>query len=93
MTDSKVMPDWQRSAPPGQGTACRACIHFRPDITCAAYPERIPIIIASGQVDHWVKRPGQVGDDVFELAMTDEPWRFGQAARMRARLAARAAER
>ena len=40
-------------------------------MTCAAYPERIPISIASGEVDHLVVRPGQVGDIVFEL--TDNP--------------------
>jgi hypothetical protein len=35
-------------------------------MSCAAYPTRIPIIIASGDVDHLVVRPGQVGDTVFE---------------------------
>jgi hypothetical protein len=31
-----------------------------------AYPTQIPIPIASGEVDHLVVRPGQVGDTVFE---------------------------
>jgi hypothetical protein len=44
---------------------CRRCVHFRPDFTCVAYPERIPLQIASGEVDHLVVRPGQVGDTVF----------------------------
>lgn len=30
-----------------------------------AYPDGIPFPIASGQVDHLVPRPGQVGDTVF----------------------------
>ncbi len=85
--------NWERSVLEGEGTVCGACAHLRPDNTCAAFPDRIPLIIASGEVDHWVKRPGQVGDYVFELAMTDERWRFGQAARWRSRLAALAAER
>ena len=36
-------------------------------MTCAAYPDGIPITIASGEVDHLVVRPGQVGDTIFEV--------------------------
>jgi hypothetical protein len=52
---------------------CRACIHFRKDMTCAAFPYRIPIHIASGEVDHLVVRPGQVGDTFFEPIPVREP--------------------
>ena len=61
-------PDWDRSVPDDQNWGgCRACRHFRLDMTCAAYPARIPLIIADGQVDHLVVRPGQVGDTVFAV--------------------------
>jgi hypothetical protein len=33
-----------------------------------AFPDRIPLAIFAGEVDHLVVRPGQVGDTVFELA-------------------------
>jgi len=52
---------------------CRACVHFRKDFTCAAFPYRIPIRIASGEIDHLVVRPGQVGDTVFEPRPVREP--------------------
>ena len=48
-------------------------MHFRKDITCIAYPDRIPIMIASGEVDHLVVRPGQVGETVFEPLPVREP--------------------
>jgi hypothetical protein len=35
---------------------------------CAAFPDRIPLAIFSGEVDHLVVRPGQIGDTVFEIA-------------------------
>jgi hypothetical protein len=61
------MPDWKRSVPRDQSWGgCRKCAHFRNDGTCVAFPERIPIQIASGEIDHLVVRPGQVGDTVFE---------------------------
>ena len=61
-------PNWTRSIPKGQSWGgCLACKHFRYDMTCAAYPERIPIRIASGEIDHLVVRPGQIGDTVFDL--------------------------
>jgi hypothetical protein len=34
-------------------------------MSCVAFPDRIPIVIASGEVDHLVVRPGQIGDTVF----------------------------
>jgi hypothetical protein len=40
-------------------------------MTCAAYPERIPLIIVDGQVDHLVVRPGQVGGTIF--AVNEQP--------------------
>src|SRR5438067_9859956 len=61
--------NWERSVP--QGTSwgnCRVCRHFRPDRTCSAYPEPIPSIIASGEVDHLSIRLGQLGGDAFEPA-------------------------
>jgi hypothetical protein len=39
-----------------------------------AYPKGIPLPIISGEVDHMVLRPGQVGDIVFE-PMDVEVWR------------------
>src|SRR5215207_9567992 len=61
-------PSWKPSDLSGRvWGGCRLCRHFRPDFTCVAYPQRIPIIIASSEVDHLVVRPGQVGDTVFEL--------------------------
>lgn len=60
------MPDWNRSISDDQPWGgCRRCIHFRPDFTCEAYPERIPLLIASGDVDHLVVRPAQVGATTF----------------------------
>ena len=35
-------------------------------MTCPAYPDRIPLVIVAGEIDHLVVRPGQVGDTVFE---------------------------
>ena len=66
------MADWIRSIPRDQRWGgCRRCIHFRRDGTCAAYPAQIPIPIASGEVDHLVVRPGQVGDTVFAPHVTE----------------------
>ena len=36
-------------------------------MTCTAFPGRIPIEIASGELDHLVIRPGQVGETIFEV--------------------------
>ena len=60
---------WERSIPQERSWGgCRACTHLRPGSTCAAFPVRIPLAIFSGEVDHLVVRPGQVGDTVFEVA-------------------------
>jgi hypothetical protein len=45
---------------------CRYCVHWRAG-SCAAYPERIPLVILSGEVDHLVPRPGQTGTTTFEM--------------------------
>jgi hypothetical protein len=45
---------------------------------CAAYPDGIPFAIASGQVDHLVPRPGQVGDIVFAELDFDHFRRTGE---------------
>jgi hypothetical protein len=52
---------------------CLGCAHYRYN-KCDAYPERIPLPILSGEVDHMVPRPGQVGEIVFE-PMDVEAWR------------------
>jgi hypothetical protein len=52
--------------------SCYNCAHFRWS-HCIAYPDGIPLAIISGQVDHLVPRPGQVGDAVFE-PMNLEIW-------------------
>jgi hypothetical protein len=44
---------------------CRFCVHWRA-ARCVAYPTGIPLAILSGEVDHLVPRPGQVGDVTFE---------------------------
>jgi hypothetical protein len=68
--------DWNHTIPKDQDWGgCRKCVHFRKDFTCPAFPERIPIQIASGEIDHLVVRPGQVGDTVFEPRPVREPVR------------------
>ena len=63
---------WERSERFAEFGGCRLCVHYRRG-SCVAYPERIPLDILSGEVDHMVKRPGQVGETVFEL-MDLERW-------------------
>jgi hypothetical protein len=65
------------SAHAEQWGGCRLCVHWRGG-RCAAYPERIPLPILSGQVDHLVKRPGQVGDVVFAPVDVETWQRTGQ---------------
>lgn len=58
--------DWNRT--PGRVfPGCRSCKHLdRATLACVAYPRGIPLPIASSQIDHFVSRPGQLGDTVFE---------------------------
>lgn len=65
--------NWERSERFDEWQGCLGCAHYRRG-KCIAYPVRIPLDILSGQVDHMVKRPGQVGDTVFE-PMDFEHWR------------------
>jgi hypothetical protein len=65
---SDQAPTWQRSIPRGQTWGgCRLCEHLRPGFRCTAYPNGIPLPIVSGEIDHLVARPGQVGTTVFEV--------------------------
>lgn len=62
------MADWKPKTNNWPG--CMECKHLRPKkgARCDAFPEGIPILIASNQVDHTVERPGQVEGIVFEPA-------------------------
>jgi hypothetical protein len=57
--------NWEPSGRFDEWQGCLGCIHYRRG-RCAAYPGGIPLPIASGEVDHMVERPGQVGDLIFE---------------------------
>src|SRR5262249_34373491 len=59
-----LMADWERSEGFEEWPGCRGCVHYN-RMRCVAYPDRIPLIIASGEVDHLVARPGQIGNTVF----------------------------
>jgi hypothetical protein len=59
------MADWEPSDRFDEWPSCRGCVHYQ-RARCVAYPDRIPFMIMSGQADHFVVRPGQVGDTVFE---------------------------
>src|SRR5581483_10862319 len=62
-------PSWERSIPRDEPWGgCRACRHLQPGMRCVAYPDGIPLIIAGGQVDHLVVRPGQVGETTFDVS-------------------------
>lgn len=65
--------NWERSERFEEFDGCRLCLHWRGG-KCAAYPERVPLPILSGQVDHLVERPGQVGGVLFE-PIDVEHWR------------------
>ena len=58
---------------------CRYCVHWRAG-RCAAYPERIPLVILSGEIDHLVPRPGQIGTTTFEMIDLDLWERTGERA-------------
>jgi hypothetical protein len=62
--------NWERSPDYEQWPGCRYCAHWRAG-ACDAFPKRIPLIILSGQVDHLVPRPGQVGQTTFEAVDLD----------------------
>ena len=68
---------WDRSPEYEQWPGCRYCLHWRAG-RCAAYPERIPLPILSGDVNHLVPRPGQVGEIVFEQIDLDRWERTGE---------------
>ena len=57
--------NWERSEQFEEWPGCFECAHYRHG-RCAAYPERIPLTILSGEVDHLVPRPGQVDAILFE---------------------------
>ena len=42
------------------------------DNGCVAYPNGIPLPIASGEIDHLILRPGQEGEILFELKEADD---------------------
>lgn len=50
---------------------CPRCLHYRFDGTCKAYPDRIPLPIASAQVEHTKPLFGQTNDIIFELRDPD----------------------
>ena len=59
-----------------QWPGCRHCKHLGEDeLTCAAYPDGIPLPIWSGECDHMVLRPGQNGTLLFEslVALQEHP--------------------
>lgn len=51
---------------------CFWCGHYRRG-RCIAYPKAIPLDILSGEVDHMIVRPRQVGDTVY-TPMDVERW-------------------
>lgn len=59
------MPDWEPSERYDEWQGCLGCARYRRG-RCDAYPDRIPLNILSGEVDHMVVRPHQVGDMVFQ---------------------------
>ena len=59
------MADWEPSERYDEWQGCIGCARYRRG-RCDAYPDSIPLNILSGEVDHMVPRPGQVGTIVFE---------------------------
>ena len=41
--------------------SCLNCIHYNNDLTCLAYPIRIPLPIQHGMVDHITSQKGDDG--------------------------------
>ena len=64
---------WEPSERFEEWEGCLGCAHYH-HAKCAAYPMGIPLPILSGEVDHMIPRPGQVGDTIFE-PMDVEVWR------------------
>ena len=69
--------NWERSDLYEEWDGCRWCFHWRVG-KCAAYPERIPLAILSGEIDHMVKRPDQVGDTLYEPIDVEHWQRTGE---------------
>ena len=69
-----MMSNWKPSDRFEEWEGCLGCAHWRYR-NCVAYPKAIPLPIISGEVDHMVPRPGQVGETVFE-PMDLEHWRL-----------------
>jgi hypothetical protein len=44
-----------------QRPLCLDCTHLRPGLTCTAFPDRIPVAILDGRVDHHQPYPGDHG--------------------------------
>jgi hypothetical protein len=65
--------NWQPSERFDEWQGCLGCARFRRG-KCLAYPKGIPLPLISGEVDHLVQRPGQVGETLFE-PMDVEHWR------------------
>jgi hypothetical protein len=53
----------EEMAPP-EYPGCLGCGYYRGG-RCDAFPDRIPLAIISGELDHLTVRPGQVGTIVF----------------------------
>lgn len=61
-------PNWVPSPDYDRWRGCLHCKHhtWQRGVFCAAYPDDPPWEILTGQVDHLVVRPEQVGDTVYE---------------------------
>ena len=65
--------NWERSERFAEWGGCLTCVHYRQG-RCVAYPTVIPLPIFSGEVDHLVPRPEQIGETVYE-PMDLQVWR------------------
>jgi hypothetical protein len=45
---------------------CRGCRHYLVELTCSAFPEGIPLVIISGQIQHTEILPKQGNTIVYE---------------------------
>ncbi len=55
-----------------QKIGCPICKYYRFDGTCAAFPDRIPIMFLSGERGHTEPIDGQQNDIVFEWISPEE---------------------